>query len=93
MLPETDDQFSKTNSSNKSNLYNIQKNALVCVARRLPLINCVESSFPVKQFSSELDLNGKCLDVDTTGLNDTLKILIQKMLGKLALILIICLIY
>lgn len=43
------------NTSSSSNKSIFQKNALVCVARRLPLNNC-ESSFPVEQFSTELDL-------------------------------------
>lgn len=90
VLPETDDHQtftassvanSSSSSSNKSILNRIQKNALVCVARRLPLNNC-ESSFPVEQFSTELDLDGNVLDVDTTGLNEVLKNCVQRMLGK-----------
>lgn len=86
--PETDDQFKAAGSSSagavspatKSNLY-IQKNALVCIARRLPLNNC-EPSFPVEQFSSELDLTGQVLDLDTTGLSEPLKVCVQRMQGK-----------
>jgi len=79
VLP-ADDITNNTNSSSSNKLL-IKKNALVCVARRLPLNNC-ESSYPVEQFSTELDLDGKVLDVDTTGLNDALKNRVQKMLGK-----------
>ncbi|XP_077560654.1 basic helix-loop-helix family member taiman isoform X6 [Haemaphysalis longicornis] len=47
------------------------QNCLVCVARRIPANEKIPASVGVEQFTTRLDLSGKILAVDTSGVSST----------------------
>ncbi|XP_076336011.1 uncharacterized protein LOC143239086 isoform X3 [Tachypleus tridentatus] len=63
------------------------QNLLFCVARRIPLNERTQNSCGVEQFTTKLDLTGKILDIDTSGVlltySQYLKDLDERIIHKL----------
>ena len=54
-----------------SSVSNESDNYLVCVARRMPVTDNSPSNIGVEQFSTKLDLTGKIISIDTSGVSST----------------------